>query len=292
MKPAPFKYHDPQSLSELVELTATLEDAKILAGGQSLMPMMNMRFVTPDDVVDINNISELDFIESKKGKLTIGALTRQRDIVNSKQVSLEAPIIREALLKVGHLQTRNRGTLGGSLCHLDPAAELPAIASLYDATMCVVNTNGQRELPISEWFLAYMIPNLGEDDILTSISIPIWSANHGYAFIEFARRHGDFAICAAGALIELDNKNNISRAAIVIAGADVKPIRLFELERYLIGQTANEKTFLEAENEAKKIEAISDAYYSAAYRQRLSVTLVKRALQLATKRAGRFSKNG
>ena len=167
MKPAPFKYHDPQSLSELVDLTATLEDSKILAGGQSLMPMMNMRFVTPDDVVDINNISELDFIESKKGELKIGAMTRQKDIINSKQVALVAPIIREALLNVGHLQTRNRGTLGGSLCHIDPAAELPAIARLYDATMFVVNKNGQREIPISEWFLAYMIPNLSEDDILT-----------------------------------------------------------------------------------------------------------------------------
>ena len=123
MKPAPFKYHDPQSLSELLDLTATLEDAKILAGGQSLMPMMNMRFVTPDDVVDINNVSELDFIESKQGHLRIGSMTRQREIVSSKKVSLAAPIIGEALLNVGHLQTRNRGTLGGSLCHLDPAAE-------------------------------------------------------------------------------------------------------------------------------------------------------------------------
>ena len=137
-----------------------------------------------------------------------------------------------------------------------------------------------------------MIPNLGDDDILTSISIPIWNANHGYAFIEFARRHGDFAICAAGALIEIDDKNNISKAAIIIAGADVKPIRLFGLEKNLIGQIANEKTFLEAEEEVKKIDAISDAYYSVAYRQRLSATLVNRALKIATKRAGRSIKNG
>jgi aerobic carbon-monoxide dehydrogenase medium subunit len=292
MKPAPFKYHDPQSLSELLDLTATLEDAKILAGGQSLMPMMNMRFVTPDDVVDINNVSELDFIESKQGHLRIGSMTRQREIVSSKKVSLAAPIIGEALLNVGHLQTRNRGTLGGSLCHLDPAAELPAIASLYDATMFVANKDECKEIPISDWSLAYMIPNLAPEDILTSISIPVWSADHGYAFIEFARRHGDFAICAAGVLIELDDKKVILRTAITIAGANVKPIRLLELEKNLIGQVANKKTFLEAEEEAKKIDAISDVYYTASYRQRLSGTLVNRALKMAAKRAGGFFKNG
>ena len=292
MKPAPFKYHDPQSLSELLGLTATLEDAKILAGGQSLMPMMNMRFVTPDDLVDINKITELDFIELEEGHLKIGAMTRQKDIVSSEKIFSVAPIIQEALLNVGHMQTRNRGTLGGSLCHLDPAAELPAIAHLYGATMFVENKDGRREVSIDDWSLAYMIPNLAPEDILTSISIPIWGADHGYSFIEFARRHGDFAICAAGVLIKIDSSNKIVKVAITVAGADIKPTRLIELEKKLIGHEANEIVFLEAEEEAKKIVAISDAYYTAAYRKRLSGTLVKRALRIATSRAGGSHRNG
>jgi carbon-monoxide dehydrogenase medium subunit len=292
MKPAPFKYHDPQSLTELLDLIATLEDAKILAGGQSLMPMMNMRFVTPDDVVDINKITELDFIELEKGCLKIGAMTRQKDIVNSEHILSAAPIIQEALLNVGHLQTRSRGTLGGSLCHLDPAAELPAIANLYGATMFVENKDGRKEIPIDDWSFAYMIPNLAPEDILTSISIPIWGAGHGYAFIEFARRHGDFAICAAGALMEIDSKDKILKVAITVAGADVKPTRLIKLEENLVGHEANETIFLEAEQEAKKIEALSDVYYTASYRKRLSGTLVKRALRTATKRAKGSSQNG
>ena len=151
MKPAPFKYHDPQSLSELVDLTSTLEDAKILAGGQSLMPMMNMRFVTPEDIIDINKIEELNFIELSDDAINIGAMTVQRELLSSSTIRTIAPILNEALAYVGHFQTRNRGTIGGSLCHLDPAAELPALASLYDAQMVVHNKDGQRVIPFDEW---------------------------------------------------------------------------------------------------------------------------------------------
>lgn len=286
MKPAPFKYHDPQSLSELVDLTSTLEDAKILAGGQSLMPMMNMRFVTPEDIIDINKIEELNFIELSDDAINIGAMTVQRELLSSSTIRTIAPILNEALAYVGHFQTRNRGTIGGSLCHLDPAAELPALASLYDAQMVVHNKDGQRVIPFDEWSFAYMMPCLAPEDVLVSLSFPKWKLNHGYSFVEFARRHGDFAICAAGVLIELDKNDKISRVAITIAGADVKPIRLKAFELDIIGQKVNDDLIRSAVEEVKKIETMSDAYYSSLYRKRLAGTLVERALRKALERVG------
>ena len=285
MKPAPFKYHDPKTLSELVELMSNLDDAKILAGGQSLMPMMNMRYVTPEDVIDINGVNELDFIKLENDHLTIGSMTRQKDILSNQEIFDKAPIFREALNHVGHIQTRSRGTIGGSLCHLDPSAEIPALASLYDASLTVVNREGSREIHIDEWVLAYMMPSISDEEILTSISIPVWKNPHGYAFIEFARRHGDFAVCGAGTLVEIDANDIIRKVAIVVAGVDVKPLRLSTLETDLIGKKATEDTLEYACSSAKKIEAISDVYFSTQYRQRLAGTLVKRSLEVAIERA-------
>ena len=285
MKPAPFKYHDPKTLSELVELMSNLEDAKILAGGQSLMPMMNMRYVTPEDVIDINGVNELDFIKLENDHITIGSMTRQKDILSNQEIFDTAPIFKEALNHVGHIQTRSRGTIGGSLCHLDPSAEIPALASLYDASLTVVNRQGSREIPIDEWVLAYMMPSISEEEILTSISIPVWKNPHGFAFIEFARRHGDFAVCGAGTLVEIDANDIISKVAIVVAGVDVKPLRLSTLESDLIGKKATKDTLEYAYSSAKKIEAISDVYFSTQYRQRLAGTMVKRSLEVAIERA-------
>ena len=292
MKPAPFKYHDPKTLSELVELMSNLEDAKILAGGQSLMPMMNMRYVTPEDVIDINGVNELDFIKLENDHLTIGSMTRQKDILSNQEIFDKAPIFREALNHVGHIQTRSRGTIGGSLCHLDPSAEIPALASLYDASLTVVNREGSREIHIDEWVLAYMMPSISDEEILTSISIPVWKKPHGYAFIEFARRHGDFAVCGAGTLVEIDTNDIISKVAIVVAGVDVKPLRLSTLETDLIGKKATEDTLEYACSSAKKIEAISDVYFSTQYRQRLAGTLVKRSLEVAIERARIINNDG
>ena len=292
MKPAPFNYHDPKTLSELVELMSNLDDAKILAGGQSLMPMMNMRYVTPEDVIDINGVTELDFIRLENDHLTIGSMTRQKDILSNQEIFDKAPIFREALNHVGHIQTRSRGTIGGSLCHLDPSAEIPALASLYDASLTVVNRQGSREIPIDEWVLAYMMPSISEEEILTSISIPVWKNPHGYAFIEFARRHGDFAVCGAGTLVEIDANDIISKVAIVVAGVDVKPLRLSTLESDLIGKKATKDTLEYAYSSAKKIEAISDVYFSTQYRQRLAGTMVKRSLEVAIERARIINNDG
>lgn len=285
MKPAPFTYHDPGTVDEAIALLGQHEDAKLLAGGQSLMPMLNMRFVVPDHVVDLNGVAGLAGITDTGDALEIGAMTRQRDLMRDAAVGTKAPIIPEALEFVGHFQTRNRGTIGGSLCHLDPAAEQPCLMAAYDAVLSVQGPDGVREVPFAEWPLAYMIPSIGPDELLTKIRVPNWAAGHGYGFAEFARRHGDFAIVSAAALLEVSG-GTISRAAIAIGGADVRPIRLEEAEAALVGQVANAESFKAAGEMARKIDAISDAYVSSAYRQRLAATMVERALAKAGSRAG------
>src|SRR3954470_7814518 len=197
MKPPPFQYHDPKTLAEAVRLLGSLDNAKLLAGGQSLMPMLNFRFVLPDHVIDLNRVEGLSYIRESGDTLEIGAMTRQRDLEFSGTVRARWPIMHEALLQVGHRQTRNRGTIGGSLCHLDPAAELVTLATAYDATVTVVGPNGQREIAFADFPAAYMAPSIELNELVTAVRFPCWSPNHSYAFIEFSRRHGDFAITSA-----------------------------------------------------------------------------------------------
>src|SRR5271155_4316954 len=199
MKPPPFSYHDPRTAADVVGLLCSLDNAKLLAGGQSLMPMLNMRFVLPDHVIDLNRVDGLSFIRERDGALEIGAMTRQRDIEFDELVRDRCPLMHEAIAQVGHRQTRNRGTLGGSLCHLDPAAELVAVAAALDARLTVMGKNGERSMDFSAFPVAYMTPALEPDELLTGAAFPSWSEQHGFAFVEFSRRHGDFAIVAAAA---------------------------------------------------------------------------------------------
>ena len=290
MKPAAFTYHDPKTSNEVIELLSQHEDAKILAGGQSLIPMLNMRFVVPDHVIDINGVKDLDSVFDNGESLEIGAMTRQSNLSKSHDVKTKTPIFLEALGNVGHFQTRNRGTLGGSLCHLDPAAEIPCLMAAYDAVMIAQGPNGLREIPFSEWPLAYMMPSLEPDELLIKVRVPYWRSHHGYSFVEFARRHGDFAIIAVAVLIEMDGKT-ISRASISVGGADIRPIRLFEAEEGLIGENLDVRVFKSAAEIARKVDAMSDAYVTSSYRQRLAATLVERALVQAAERVSRGENN-
>jgi carbon-monoxide dehydrogenase medium subunit len=246
--------------------------------------MLNMRFVVPDHLIDINGIDELNFIKQDKGSLTIGAMTRQMQLAQSSKITKYCPILQEALRFVGHFQTRNRGTFGGSLCHLDPSAEMPAIASLLGAELTVKSAKAERTIAFDDWSLAYMTPNVESEEVLVSVHLPLWQEKHGHAFVEFSRRHGDFAIVGVGVLLTIDKKQNITKVAITVAGANVKPQRLHDLEHSLIGQPATDETFLQAGAQARNIEAFSDAYITKAYRQRLSGVLVERALKQAQAR--------
>lgn len=210
MKPAPFIYHRPHSVEEALVALAQ-EDAKLLAGGQSLMPMMNMRFVSPMHVVDASRIADLSYVHRAGDWLVVGAMTKQALLLENEFVCKECPLMREALAHVGHVQTRSRGTIGGSLCHLDPAAELPLVCLVLDARMTVRGPHGARELSAVDWPVAYMTPALDSQEILTAISLPLRRPGQGDAFVEFARRSGDFAVAAVACSLVLDDRG-LSRA--------------------------------------------------------------------------------
>jgi carbon-monoxide dehydrogenase medium subunit len=286
MKPPPFSYHDPQTVADAVGLLSKLENAKLLAGGQSLMPMLNMRYVLPDHVIDLNKVQELFYLKESNGALVVGAMTRQRDLEFSADVKARHPIIHEALLNVGHRQTRNRGTVGGSLCHLDPSAEIPTIALALDATVTVAGPSGKREIPIAEFPVDYMTTAVQPDEILVEVRFPAWPKVHGYGFVEFARRHGDFAIASAAALLEEDASGKIKRVSLTIGGVSKTPVRMPNVEKALLGQTASEDVFRDACEECRKLEALADVHAPANYRQHLATVMSRRALMAAHNRVG------
>ncbi len=284
MKPAPFTYHDPKTAQEAAGLLGSLENARVLAGGQSLMPMMNFRYVMPDHIIDINGITDLSYIRNSGGTLSFGAMTRQREIEFSDEVKAACPIITEALHWVGHRQTRNRGTIGGSICHMDPSAELVAVTALLDGTLTAKSKDGDRKIAMAEFGKGFMSTALTEAEMLTDISVQLWPKGHGYAYEEFARRHGDFAIAASGCLVEVAN-GAIKRASIVVSGVRPNPVRLTVAEKALIGQKPTDKLAEEVATEAGKIDAMEDAYVTADYRKHLGQVMVKRALKRAFARA-------
>jgi carbon-monoxide dehydrogenase medium subunit len=291
MKPPQFSYHDPRSTADVVGLLATLDNAKLLAGGQSLMPMLNMRYVLPDHVIDLNRVDGLSYIRDNDGALDIGAMTRQRDIEFSDVVQRRCPLMHEAITQVGHRQTRNRGTLGGSLCHLDPAAELVAVAAALDARLTVTGKSGTRSIDFSAFPVGYMTPALEPEELLTGATFPCWSERHGFAFVEFSRRYGDFAIVAAAALIEEDDGGKVTRAAVTLGGMGPAPLRAGELERALIGEKIEEKRLRELCEPLRQLEAIDDIHAPASYRQQLATVLSRRALLKAHERIAARAKS-
>src|SRR3984957_14943303 len=291
MKPPQFSYHDPRTTAEVVGLLTSHDNAKLLAGGQSLMPALNMRYVLPDHIVDLNRVDGLDYIREQNGApgsgaIEIGAMTRQRDIEFSDLVRRRCPLMHEAIAQVGHRQTRNRGTLGGSLCHLDPAAELVSVAAALDASLAVTGKNGARSIHFSAFPAPYMPPSIALDELVTGATFPCWPAGHGYAFVEFARRHGDFAIVSAAALIVEDNNGKVTRASLTLGGMGPAPVRASEVERALIGEIIEEKRLREICETLRKLEAIDDIHAPASYRQQLATVLSRRALVKAHERIG------
>ena len=277
MKPAPFLYHRPETVAEAIDLLSRLEDAKPLAGGQSLMPMMNFRYVTPAHVVDLNRVPELVGITEDGDTLVIGAMTRQREVKDSALVAARCPLLADALHHVGHVQTRNRGTIGGSLAHLDPAAELPGVLLAHDAVLEVEGPAGSRSIQMAQWTLGYMTPALEEDELLVRVRVPAWPPGHGYGFSEIARRHGDFAMAGAGALVQMDGES-IRRCAIALVGVDDGPVRLDAAEALLTGNAPTPDRIEAAARTALDVPGIEDVHASAAYRRKIAAVVAYRAL--------------
>jgi aerobic carbon-monoxide dehydrogenase medium subunit len=281
VKAPDFSYHDPRTLAELIDLLADLDDAKLLAGGQSLMPMLNLRLLAPGHVIDINRIPELVGIRIDGGMVEIGAMTRQADLLASNELAEPAPIFRKALAHVGHVQTRSRGTIGGSCCHLDPAAEQPALCALLDAEFDAIGPNGARTIPAGDWFQGYLQSALDERELLRAIRFRSWPQGHGAGFAEYARRRGDFAIAGAAALLDTAPDRSIRRAAIVVFGVEPSPVRLVKAERMLVGGRLDHAAIELAMEEARTLDAMTDAHISADYRLHLVGIMVRRALSEA-----------
>jgi aerobic carbon-monoxide dehydrogenase medium subunit len=286
MKPAPFDYHAPRQLKEATELLAKLPNAKILAGGQSLVPMMNFRYVIADHLVDLGGLRELHGITVSDGRLRIGAMTRQRDLEFSADIAKHCPLMSEALRHIGHRQTRNRGTIGGSLAHADPAAELPAICAAHDATIHAASVRGMREIGFRHFATGFMATALQPDEVVAAVELPIWPAGHGHGFHEFARRHGDFALAGAAALLDVGPDNVVRKAALTLFGVTTAPLRVDAAEARLTGQPLDASAIRTAAASAWLIEPISDIHASGEYRRHLAQVLSLRALNDAARRAG------
>ena len=285
MKPSPFSYHRPTDIDGAVALLAQLEDTKVLAGGQSLMPMMNYRYLAPEHLIDINRIDALSGIQVQRGRVRIGAMTRQRELKENATLQACCPLLSAALHWVGHIPTRNRGTVGGSLSHLDPAAELPAVFLALDATLEVRSQRATRLVSIHDWALGYMTPDIEEDELLCAISFELPTASHGYGFHEFARRHGDFALAGAAVLIECGANSIVERVAIALTGVDMIPIRLSAAEATLTGQLLDADAIANAAAFSRDVPGLDDIHASAAYRRKIAAVMTRRALSDAAQLA-------
>jgi CO/xanthine dehydrogenase FAD-binding subunit len=279
VKPAAFEYHRPRDISEALALLREIgDDGKILAGGQSLMPMMNFRLAEPAHLIDINFIGGLDYIRSENGAIKIGCLARQARVLSDPLIRQRCPLLAAALAHVGYEQTRNRGTICGSLAHADPAAELPAVLLTFDGSVTVRNSTRRRELPAREFFQSYLTTAVAGDEIVLEASFPEQPANSGSSFIEFARRFGDFAIVGVAAALTLAN-DEIADARIVLTGVSDKPWRERGIEEILIGKKPAPELFNQtAQGIAARIDPSSDIHASAAYRRSLANILTRRAL--------------
>ncbi len=290
MRPPPFAYADPQSLGEVLGLLKQYGDeAKVLAGGQSLLPLLNFRVARPSYLVDINRVSELDYIRPLDGGgLSIGALTRHRTLEQSTLVRERCPLLHEAIGHVAHVQIRNRGTIGGSLAHADPAAELPAVVTALDGKLRVRGSRGERTLSPREFFVSNLTTALEPDEVLIAIDLPGWPAGTGAAFTEFSRRQGDFALVGVGALVALDAGGRVARAGLALIGVGSKPFDAAPIANEILrGERPDEaKLRAVAERVAKAVEPNSDLHAPADYRKHLANLLTRRVLLEAAKRAG------
>jgi carbon-monoxide dehydrogenase medium subunit len=286
VKPPAFEYVAVASTEEAVaQLAAHGDDARLLAGGQSLMPILNMRLATPGRLVDLNRVGALSYIVERRGGVAIGAMTRQRTAERSELVATAVPLLAEALPWVGHTAIRNRGTIGGSLAHADPAAELPAVAVCLDARFTVRGEAGERTLAAREFFRGYLTTALAPTELLAEVWFPSAAPGTGAAWIEFARRHGDYALVGVAAVVTLEG-STVRRASLAVTGVDGVPVRAVDAERLLIGAPLSaESMAAAAESVRRTLEPQDDIHATAAYRRHLAGILTVRALTRAGDRA-------
>jgi carbon-monoxide dehydrogenase medium subunit len=287
VKPSVFEYHRPRSLNDALALLGAHPGAKPLAGGQSLIPAMNFRLAAPDALVDLNALPELTGIEeTADGGLWIGAMTRHCAVELSAAVAMRAPLLAEAMPFIAHRPIRNRGTIGGSLAHADPAAELPAVMVALEARLVLASMRGGRVVPAAEFFTGLFATSLAEGELITAIEIPPAPARTGTAFLELARRHGDYALVGVTAVVTRGVEARVAGSRIVLFSVGEGPVRAAYAEQSLAG-TTGDATALRAAADAVQgdIDPSSDIHASSAYRRHLASVLTRRALTTAMARA-------
>jgi CO/xanthine dehydrogenase FAD-binding subunit len=291
MKPPPFEYRDPSTIAETGSVLQQYGgDAKVLAGGQSLMPLLNFRLARPTAVVDINGVKELDYLRQEDGWLAIGALVRQRAAELSELVTGSCPLLAEALPFIGHFQIRNRGTIAGSLAHADPAAELGAVALALGAELKIKGVHEDRIVPAEQFFVSYLTTALAPNELLVEARFPTKRPGTGYAFTEFARRHGDFALVGVAAVVEQDQARRCSDVRLVFTGVGPVPHLCTDERGRLRGELLTfEAMKAFAAHAAAGLNPDSDIPASAEYRRELAAVLAERALSAAAARAGEGS---
>lgn len=288
MKPPPFDYAAPGTVAEAVSLLAAHEgEAKALAGGQSLMPLLAMRLARPGMLVDLNRIAELDYVREVDGALAIGAMTRKRTVELSPLVRTRQPLFHAATVLIGHPQIRNRGTVGGSLAQADPAAEYPAAAVALDAEVRTVGPKGARTIAAGDFFVTYLTTALEPAEIVTELRLPAMAEHGGWSFLEISRRHGDFAMTGAAVTLALSS-GRAEKARIVLFGVAPIPYRARAAEDLLLGEKPSDGLFERAAEAASGgiEEPLSDIHASAEYRRHLARVMTRRALVEAAARAG------
>lgn len=288
MKAASFSYHRPDTVAEAVDLLAEFgDDGKILAGGQSLVPMLAMRLTHFENLVDVSRIDALKSIDLLDGEVRIGAGTPDFLVGMDDEVADSVPLLTLATPYIGHFQIRTRGTLGGSIAHADPAAEYAAVAVALDAEMDAVSKRGSRTIPASEFFTGLWETSLEPEEILTAVRFAVWGGRSGFAIEEFARRHGDFAIAGAAVAIEVDDDDRISRCGMGLLGLGSTPVRGSSGEQAVIGRQVGEITAEEVGEltMAGLSEVPADLQGSADYRVRVGATMVARAWTGAVREA-------
>lgn len=289
MKPPRFHYCAPHMLDEaLALLDRNSEDTKVLAGGQSFVPLLNMRLAAPTYIVDINHIAELHYIEQEDGYLAIGATVRQRQVERSALVQDKHPLLVEVIKHIGHMQIRNRGTVVGSIAHADPAAELPALLTCLNGEVLAQSIHGERVIKAKEFFTGYLSTALEPGEMLTEVRFPIIASQAGWAFLEFARRAGDYALVGAAAVLTPTADDRCMSAHIAYLGISGAPIRGLTVEDAIVGKTLDEPSLNAAAEAAGMLvsEDMGDVHATVEYRRVLTGELTKRVLKAAWERRG------
>ncbi len=294
MKPPRFEYFAPTSVEEALALLAEHgEEAKVLAGGQSLVPLLNFRLVRPAYLVDLNEISGLDGIREEDGWLVIGGMTRQRALEQSTLVSERCPLLADAMPQIGHAQIRNRGTIGGSLAHADPAAELPAVVAALEGELVVRSRRGRRVVTPEKFFLAYLTTALEPAELLVEIRLPATPPRTGTAFLEVSRRHGDFALVGVAATVTLDEGGVCTRSAVALTGVGPTPVVARAAAQTLVGVTPTPAALEEVGRRVSaSVRPDSDLHASHEYRKHVAGVLTRRALARAAERATHAGADG